>query len=443
MPGPASARIRSAQLRTILLIIAAGMVNIMDRSTLAVANPLIRRDLGLSIAEMGMLLSAFLWAYAWCQLPLGFLIDRAGPRRALGWGLVVWSVMQGLAGLVTGFWQFVAMRVLLGVGEAPMFPAAVSLIRGWWPARLRGLPTGMMNIPTGLGAALAPPVLTALMLSMSWRWMFLIMGLLGLLVSVAWLTMIREARQVQLDPAERAYLSEGEEATATTPISGRKWRALFGFRTIWGMIAGSFCASYVLWLYNAWLPGYLEIQHHMDIRTTGFVASIPFVFAAGGAVTGGWSADRLMAAGVSPMNSRKIPIVFGLIGMAGFTLLAAFAGSASTAVACISGALFFSGGLGPLSFALASVAVPAHCTGSLGAIQNFGNYIGAAMAPLITGLFVQDRGDFTPALILAGILALIGSGAYLFVVPSRPITDAELDGHGRLVPEKTITTAGR
>ncbi len=230
-----------------------------------------------------------------------------------------------------------------------------------------------------------------------------------------------------LDAAERGYLAEGEDAATPEPISGREWRALFRFRLIWGMIIGTFCATFVLWLYNAWLPGYLEMQHHLDIRTTGFVASIPYVFAVAGAVLGGWSADRLMAAGISPMNSRKIPIVVALIGMAACTFFAALAGDVQVAVASISGALFFSGSLGPLGFALASVAVPANCTGSMGAIQNFGNYIGAAMAPAATGYIVQGTGSFVPALLLAAGLALGGTLAYLLIVPSRPITRADLD----------------
>jgi MFS family permease len=425
-----SPRISAFQRKSLILIVVAGTVNILDRSTLAIANPLIRQDLGLSISDMGILLSAFLLAYAWCQLPVGFIIDRTGPRRALGWGILLWSIAQGVTGLVTGFWQFIIMRVLLGVGEAPMFPASVALIRGWWPARRRGLPTGIMNIPSGLGAAIAPPLLTALMLWMTWRGMFIAMGVLGVVVAFVWFAVIREARQVKLDAGEQAYLTEGETEVSFAPVTGREWRRLFTFRTIWGMILGTFCASFVLWLYNAWLPGYLEIQHHLDIRTTGFVASVPFVFAIGGAVIAGWVADRLMAAGFSPMNSRKIPIIFGLVGLAAFTFLAAMTSSVSIAVACISGAMFFTGGLGPLGFALAGVAVPANCTGSLGAIQNFGNYIGAAAAPVITGFIVQDTGSFVPAFLLAAALAVVGVIAYAFIVPSHPITSADLAGTG-------------
>jgi MFS family permease len=422
-----SARIRSFQTKVLAMIILAGMVNIMDRATLAIANPLIRADLGLSIAQMGMLLSAFLWAYAWCQLPLGFLIDRVGPRRILGWGIALWSVAQGVTGLVGGFWPFAALRGLLGLGEAPMFPSAVSLIRGWWPATQRGLPTGLMNVPTGLAAAIAPPLLTALMLWTSWRGMFAAMGVAGLVVAAAWFWIVRDAREAPLDAGERAWLTQGEEGPAHAQVTAREWFGLFRFRVVWGMILGTFCATFVLWLYNAWLPGYLEMQHHLDIRTTGFVASIPYVFAIAGAILGGWSADRLMAAGFSAMNSRKVPIIVALIGMAAFTFLAALAPNVQWAVAAISGALFFSGSLGPLGFALAAVAVPPHCTGSMGAIQNFGNYIGAAMAPVVTGFIVQGTGSFVPALMTAAGLAVLGTLSYLVIVPSYPITTAALE----------------
>src|SRR5689334_17077139 len=117
----ASRRIRRVQRTALALLVLSGVVNYIDRATLAIANPLIRQDLGLSIADMGLLLSAFLWAYAFSQLPGGALLDRLGPRRMLGAGLVLWSVAQAAAGFVAGFWQFVITRALLGLGEAPMF----------------------------------------------------------------------------------------------------------------------------------------------------------------------------------------------------------------------------------------------------------------------------------------------------------------------------------
>jgi MFS family permease len=144
----------------------------------------------------------------------------------------------------------------------------------------------------------------------------------------------------------------------------------------------------MVWLFQAWLPGYLEIQRHMSIRTTGFVAAIPYACGVVGSVGAGWVTDRLMAGGFSPINSRKLPIIVGLVAMAVFTFVAAETPSNVVAVMAISAAVFFAGGASGMSWALASVAAPAHCTASLGSIQNFGGYVGGALAPTVTGFIV-------------------------------------------------------
>ena len=117
-----SERIVSIQRWSIVLLIAGGALNYVDRATLSVANKLIQDELGIPVAKMGLLLSAFLWAYALAQLPVGGLIDRFGPRRLLGLGLFSWSVAQAAGGLVRGFGVFIVARFALGVGEAPLFP---------------------------------------------------------------------------------------------------------------------------------------------------------------------------------------------------------------------------------------------------------------------------------------------------------------------------------
>src|SRR4029077_4028269 len=105
-----SARVVSIQRWFIVLLVVGGALNYVDRATLSVANKLIQEDLGIPVADMGLLLSAFLWAYAFAQLPVGGLIDRFGPRRMLGLGLFSWSVAQAAGGFVTNFGSFVAAR---------------------------------------------------------------------------------------------------------------------------------------------------------------------------------------------------------------------------------------------------------------------------------------------------------------------------------------------
>jgi len=121
--------IRRKQRAALIMLVIAGTLNYLDRSTLSIANVLIRQELRLSIADMGLLLSAFLWAYAFAQLPGGALVDRVGPHRLLGAGLALWSIAQAAAGFVASFWQFSIARVFLGVGEAPTFSSAVRVVR--------------------------------------------------------------------------------------------------------------------------------------------------------------------------------------------------------------------------------------------------------------------------------------------------------------------------
>jgi sugar phosphate permease len=205
-----SSRIKTVQRVALALLVLSGVVNYIDRATLAIANPLIREDLGLSIVDMGLLLSAFLWAYAFSQLPAGALVDRLGARLMLTLSLTVWSLAQMLGGLVGSFGQFFGARVLLGIGEAPQFPTSARVVRDWFNERERGLATGIWNCSSTLGTAISAPLLTFLMLAFTWRMMFVIMGVTGLVVAATFFLLHRDPRQVLLTSQEQQFLSDTE-----------------------------------------------------------------------------------------------------------------------------------------------------------------------------------------------------------------------------------------
>jgi MFS transporter, ACS family, L-galactonate transporter len=115
----------------------------------------------------------------------------------LGGGLVVWSVAQMLTGFVRGFPMFVALRILLGVGEAPFYPAGVRSTREWFSTRTRARATAVMSSSQTIGLAVAPPVVTWIMLKLGWRAMFVTLGAAGLVVAVAWIVFHRERRDTE------------------------------------------------------------------------------------------------------------------------------------------------------------------------------------------------------------------------------------------------------
>jgi MFS family permease len=387
------------------LVLAAGLVNYVDRVTLSVAGPTIAGELRLRPSQMGLLFSAFLWTYGLAQAPVGAIIDRIGPRPLLAGALTLWSAAQGATGLAVGLPQLIVARLFLGLGEAPQWPTGAKVVRAWFAPEVRGFATGVFNTASTLGPALAPPLVTGLMLTFGWRGAFFATALAGLVMAVVWIIFYREPAAAQ-----------GHAATPPrTP-----WRRLFAAPALWAMALGNVGSGYMNWFYAAWLPGYLETGRHLTVPQTGWAASIPYLFGVVGSLAGGFACDRLAAAGLSPILSRKLPIVCGLTVGGAFTGLAILAPSTTGAIAAISAALFFSNLAGAAIWAMAITAAPPGGVASVGAVQNFGGFLGGALAPIVTGFSVEATHSFAAALATTALAAVGGAVVYLVGV-RRPI----------------------
>jgi len=420
-----SPRLKRIQVVAITFLTLAGIVNYLDRSTLSIANHSVSQELGLSASQMGLLLSAFSFAYAFSQLPIGILLDRFGARAMLGLGMFVWSAAQLCGGLVTSLSQFLVARVALGLGESPNFPAGAKVVSEWFGVHERGRPTGIFITSSTIGPALAPPVLTLLLLAFGWRTMFIVMGVLGIAVSIGWYLVYRDRRNITLNTQEVEFLTQGEpEQRAERRMTMREWRALFGKSTTWGMIFGNMGVIYMVWLYLTWLPAYLEHERHVTIAHTGWLVSIPYVFGTLGMLSSGFVADGLMARGMAPMRSRKWPICVGLLGAALFTVPAAFTPNLTLAMVYLSAAMYFVNMASGACWALATVAAPRHMVASLGSIQNFGGYFGGSFAPFITGIVVDKTHSFINAFLISAGVAFAAALIYIIVVRTK-IEDSE------------------
>ncbi|VEB97856.1 L-galactonate transporter [Cedecea lapagei] len=411
------ARIRRIQTVTLVLLFIAGIVNFLDRSSLSVAGEAIRGELGLSATEFGVLLSAFSLSYGLSQLPSGILLDRFGPRIVLGAGLIFWSAMQAATGLVNSFSHFILLRIGLGVGEAPFMPAGVKSISDWYVQKERGTALGIFNSSTVIGQAIAPPVLVVMQLAWGWRTMFVTIGLAGIVVGIFWYAWYRNRAQFALDDNEREYLSA--PVTSRPKPGFNEWLALFKFRTTWGMILGFSGVNYTGWLYIAWLPGYLQAEQGFSLAKTGWVAAIPFLAAAVGMWINGIVVDAFAKRGYDLAKTRKAAIVTGLVLSALGTLLVVQSSTPMQAVAFISMALFCVHFAGTSAWGLVQVLVTETKVASVAAIQNFGSFIFASFAPIVTGWIVDKTNSFNMALVIAACVTFIGALCYLFIVRDR------------------------
>ncbi|MGR7871561.1 MFS transporter [Klebsiella aerogenes] len=415
--GTKPVRIGRVQKVTLTLLFIAGIVNFLDRSSLSVAGEAIRGDLGLSATEFGVLLSAFSLSYGFAQLPSGILLDRFGPRIVLGAGLIFWSLMQALTGVVNSFSHFILLRIGLGIGEAPFMPAGVKSITDWYVQKERGTAVGIFNSSTVLGQAIAPPALVLMQIAWGWRTMFVVIGLAGIVVGLCWYAWYRNRAQFDLQQEERQYLAAPEKARPTLVFS--EWLALFKRRTTWGMILGFSGVNYTGWLYIAWLPGYLQAQQGLSLAKTGWVAAIPFLAAAVGMWVNGLVVDALARRGYDLAKTRKTAIVVGLTLSALGTLLVVQSNSPTQAVAFISMALFCVHFAGTSAWGLVQVMVSENKVASVAAIQNFGSFAFASFAPVVTGWVVDTTHSFNLALVIAACVTFAGALCYFFIVKDR------------------------
>ncbi len=276
----------------------------------------------------------------------------------------------------------------------------------------------------------SPILLTPIMLVFGWRWMFVLMAIVGFILAGVWYAVYRDFDSETLTEMDRNICITRAWRPRRIRCSVAAWGKLFSFRSTWGLILGFFGNVYIGWLFIAWLPGYLEIQRHMSISKTGFVASVPFLFGLVGSILGGYLADRLTTRGMTAIASRKMLTVGAMVLMACTTFVAAETASNVIAVASISAAVFFGFSSSGTSWSLANACAPPSYAASLGAIMDFGGFIGGALAPMVTGFTVQATGSFTPALLVAGAIGLCSSVAYAVLIRSEPIATKALAAPG-------------
>lgn len=419
-----SPRMRRMQWIAVALATAAIALNYIDRSTLAIGNLTIRQEFGLNATAIGALQSFWSITYACAQVPVGFLLDRLGPRYLIGFALIAWSAAQAAGGLAGSYVQLMWARIGLGVTESPAFPGAVRITSDWFHVKDRGKPTGFYNSGGSIGPALAPPILTGLMLGFGWRVMFVVMGVAGLLMAAIWFRLYRDPALAVLEPEDEAYLAANR--SSESPVELRNWGRLFRHRSMWGLMLGAFCTGYAVWMYQTWLPAYLEMQQHISIGKTGFLAMIPLTFSVLGAWAGGWVTDRLARGKMELVASRRLPAILGLVASGGFTVLATQAQGPAQAVVLISASMFFlSLGIAGKWTLITAVAPQSYCT-SVASIQNFGGYIGGTVSPLVTGMVVDITGSFIMALGIGACVTVAGALILQFGVrtPIRLADDA-------------------
>lgn len=397
----------------------ANVINYIDRANLAIAAPSIRTELGLNSAEMGLVLSAFFWTYAFLQLPAGWFIDKVGVRISLALAVGWWSLFTMATGVSRGVSQLVGTRLLLGVGEAAAIPSFAKVAFNWFPRRERGFACSLFDCGSRVGSALSLPLVAWLIASVGWRGSFLVTGLLGIAWTLAWWFIYRDPERYRAiaPDAVDALLAERGTPVKIDPAIRISWLDLFRYRSIWGIMIGMFCLNFAIYFFITWFPSYLLQVRGFSLASLGTFGMVPALLAIPGGWLGGYVSDLLFKRGWSATRARKTCLVGGML-MSSSIALSVFVESPAACVA------FFALAYASLSFAGANVWVlvgevaptPGHVA-SIGGIQNFAGNLAGIIITTFTGVMLTiTKGSFIVPLSVAGALCLVGAFSYLFIV---------------------------
>lgn len=339
----------------VALIFCIGVLMFIDRVNISIAAKYIMPEYGLTDVQMGWIFSAFVFGYAVLQIPGGTLGDRFGPRRVLAAAIFWWSFFTAVTAFA-GDWfiaswigvigSFIVVRALIGVGEAAGPPNYNRVVANWMAPGERGLALGLTTSGSALGAALTPPLIVWIMVTLGWRAAFYIAGVVGIAVALLCYWFIRD------HPDEHAWVNEAEldiisRETRQTPElktvpTRTPWRLLLKRADLWCLTASYATLGYIGYIYFSWFYLYLVNVRGFSLVSGGWFSTLPFFISAAVAPLGGWLSDTL---------SRRFGKRLGRCGMgfacpviaAGLIYLGAATSDPYVSVICLSlgeGALF-------------------------------------------------------------------------------------------------------
>jgi MFS transporter, ACS family, glucarate transporter len=428
--SPLALHERSTHTRYWVIVFACvlAVVTYIDRVCISTAAPAMRQDLGLSAKQMGLAFSAFIFAYAVCEIPSGFLGDLIGPRKVLMRLVIWWSVFTAATGRTWGFASLMTTQSLFGVGEAGCFPNLTKAFSTWLPERERVRAQGIMWLSARWGGAFTPPLVVLVMGLVGWRNSFAIFGSLGLIWAAAFYYWFRD------DPRQHWQVNQTERdliARTVSPHAGHghvPWRKFLRSRQVWLLCWQYFCLSYGWYFYLTWLPTYLREGRHLEFTHAAWLSVLPlFVGGLGnpGAVLITGPVTRWTG---SVAAARRLVASVGFLGAAGFLIFSTRVGDPTLAMIAMGIASFCNDLVMPGSWASAMDLGGKYCGTVSGAMNMWGN-IGGALGPTVNGFILGggfafmhwQPGNWNMTFYIAAGVYLLGVVCWALLDPVTPL----------------------
>ena len=413
-PSSAGVRVRSTQVHGVrwwiaLALMGVTIVNYLDRACLSVAAPVFKTQLRIDEVAFSHVVMSFQIAYLVMQPISGRIIDWLDVRAGLAISIVWWSIAQMLTALAGGASAFAFLRALLGVGEAGAFPGAARAVAIWFRPRERTLATGMVNVGSGIGALVAPPLVVWLILRSGWQSAFVVTGGVGLAWVVVWLLVYRNPTEHPwVSKEERAFIAGGREEVAVDEVvEGGVWKGVLSRRRFWAIAVARFLSEPAWQFFTYWIPLYLATERGLQLKEIAYFAWLPFVAADLGCVFGGVLSPLFVRIGSPVLRARKLAATVSALLM----LCAVFIGHASTvrgAMFCFCVGAFAHQSMSSTLLTLPSDVFPRPLVATANGLSGTVGMTGGVLFTLVVGV-VAERIGYAPLFVAISLFDLVGA----------------------------------
>lgn len=393
------------------------VINYIDRVNFGVATPTIMKEFGMGTGEMGILMSAFFWSYTLTMIPAGHLLNTIGPKKVLGGAAFAWGAVTMATAACWNFTSFIAIRIGLGLTEAPAFPANARVVSVWVPKRERTFASAMFDCSARAGNAFAPPIVAFIIAAWGWKMSFVVTGGLAIIWAVLWFMWYHEpADHPRITASELAYIRQDEIVHDDGSIKSHPipMHRLATYPVILKAVTAYALYLYVWTVFIFWIPTYLMKVRGLSLKEMGVAAAIPFVVGVIAELIGGKVMDKWYDKGATISMLRRTGMGIGMFGAALFIWLCMQATTPFMAI------FWLSAFMGIFSFGAANVwAIPSDIApygqaGGVGGIYNFVGNFGALFAPIVTGYFAQSQYGFNGAFTVCVVFTIVGGFLYIF-----------------------------
>lgn len=410
-----------------LIVLATFLLSVLlyvDRVCISAAKDAVSADLGLSEKEMGWVFSAFALGYALLQTPSGWLADRMGPRRVLALIVVIWSAFTGLTAVVNSWVSMLVVRFLFGAGEAGAFPGMSRAVYSWMPMQERGIAQGINFSGSRIGAAVALPLVSLLIVQFGWRITFLVLMLVGFAWAAFWIIVFRDEPEDAswLGSDEKEYiLSHRQQSTATDTDTPREnvFRTLVRSPTMWALCGQYFASNFIFFFALTWFFPQLRERYDLGGFQASLFAAAPLFFGAVGNWVAGFWVDRLFRLNQWRL-SRRLPAITG------FTLAAVGIVACSQAESAMGASFWFSLCVFGADMTLSPswsccVDIGRQRAGVVSGSMNMAGNVGAFITSLAFPYLLAWTGSSQPFFYVAASLNVMAIGLWWMIDPTRPL----------------------